>query len=231
MVPTVVLVRHGRTTANASGILAGWSQGVLLDEKGHEQAANTAERLSVVKFAGIVTSPLERTQQTADAIAQAQVRSKKAPQVHLDDQVGECHYGEWTGCELKKLAKDPLWKAVQSHPSSVTFPGGESMTAMQQRATSAIRRWNEHFGEKSVYAVVSHGDVIKAILADALGTHLDLFQRICVDPCSISIIDYTHDRPFVLRSNDVGSDLSFLSGKPKRGRKSDASVGGGAGHA
>ncbi|MDA2987748.1 MAG: MSMEG_4193 family putative phosphomutase [Actinomycetota bacterium] len=226
---TVVLVRHGRTQANATGVLAGWSDGVLLDEHGQAQAAAVAQRLAGVTLAGIVASPLERTRQTADAIANA--HDAGPLDIHLDEHVGECHYGEWTGKELKKLAKDPLWKAVQSHPSSVTFPGGESMTAMQQRATSAIRRWNEHFGEKSTYAVVSHGDVIKAILADALGTHLDLFQRICVDPCSISIIDYTKDRPFVVRSNDVGSDLSFLTRKPKRGKKGDAVVGGGAGHA
>ena len=230
MVPTVVLVRHGRTTANASGILAGWSPGVLLDDHGTQQAVSVAERLSGIGLAGIVSSPLERTVQTAEAIESAQ-RPTKIPRIHLDEQLGECQYGEWTGKELKKLAKDPLWKAVQSHPSSVTFPGGESMTAMQQRATSAIRRWNDHFGEGSIYAVVSHGDVIKAILADALGTHLDLFQRICVDPCSISIIDYTKDRPFVLRSNDSGSDLSFLKPGKKRSKTKDAIVGGGAGHA
>lgn len=227
--PTVVLVRHGRTTANASGILAGWSEGVLLDELGRRQAAEVGDRLSVVQLAGIVSSPLERTRETAEAIFAAQPARKSRLDIHEDSQIGECHYGEWTGRELKKLAKDPLWRNVQSHPSSVTFPGGESMTAMQQRATSAIRRWNAHFGERSVYAVVSHGDVIKAILADALGTHLDLFQRICVDPCSISVIDYTAERPFVLRSNDVGSDLSFLAKQTRRKRRSHAAVGGGAG--
>ena len=143
---TVVLVRHGRTQANATGVLAGWSDGVLLDEHGQAQAAAVAQRLAGVTLAGIVSSPLERTRQTADAIASA--HDARPLDIHLDEHVGECHYGEWTGKELKKLAKDPLWKAVQSHPSSVTFPGGESMTAMQQRATSAIRRWIEHFGEK-----------------------------------------------------------------------------------
>lgn len=226
---TVVLVRHGRTSANAAGVLAGWSDGVQLDELGHTQAATVAERLSGVRLSAIVSSPLTRTQQTADAIALAQ---RPTPPIHLDDAMGECHYGDWTGRELKALAKEPLWKAVQSHPSSVTFPGGESMSGMQQRAVSAIRRWNDDLGEGAIYAVVSHGDVIKAILADALGTHLDLFQRICVDPCSISIVDYTKARPFVVRSNDSGSDLSFLARKPKkRGRKGDAAVGGGAGHA
>lgn len=223
---TVVLVRHGRTSANATGILAGWTSGVELDDQGVRQAASVGERLSTLGLAGIVTSPLERTQQTARAIVDAHARP--IPQFHVDEQVGECNYGEWTGQSLKKLAKDPLWKAVQSHPSSVTFPGGESMSAMQQRAISAIRRWNNHFGD-GVYVVVSHGDVIKAIVADALGTHLDHFQRISIDPCSVSIVQYTKNRPFVLRSNDTGSDLSFLTKQRKRSRKSDAVIGGGAG--
>lgn len=225
--PTVVLVRHGRTSANAAGILAGWTEGVDLDEHGVRQATTVGNRLSSLGIAGVVTSPLERTQQTARAIVDA--HSTPITQFHVDDQVGECHYGEWTGQPLKNLAKDPLWKAVQSHPSSVTFPGGESLPAMQHRATRAIRRWNDHFGD-GLYVVVSHGDVIKAIVADALGTHLDHFQRICIDPCSVSVVDYTKARPFVLRSNDTGSDLSFLKRRPKRSRKSDAMVGGGAGH-
>lgn len=224
---TVVLVRHGRTSANAAGVLAGWTEGIELDEHGVGQAATVGERLSALGLAGVVASPLERTQQTARAIVDA--HSTPIPQFHLDDQIGECHYGEWTGQPLKKLSKDPLWKAVQSHPSSVTFPGGESLSAMQQRATGAIRRWNEHFGS-GVYVVVSHGDVIKAILADALGAHLDHFQRISIDPCSVSVVEYTKERPFVLRSNDTGSDLSFLKRRPKRARTSDAVVGGGAGH-
>lgn len=224
--PTVILVRHGRTSANADGVLAGWTEGIELDEMGVRQAAVLAERLSGLAIAGIVTSPLDRTRQTARAIVDA--HSTSIAQFHVDEQVGECHYGEWTGRSLKQLAKDPLWKAVQSHPSSVTFPGGESLAAMQHRATDAIRRWNEHFGE-GVYVVVSHGDVIKAVVADALGAHLDHFQRICIDPCSVSVVDYTKDRPFVLRTNDTGSDLSFLRRRPKRSKMSDAVVGGGAG--
>jgi probable phosphomutase (TIGR03848 family) len=233
---TVILVRHGRTAANASGVLAGWSEGVPLDDVGHEQALSVAERLCDVRLAGVITSPLERTQQTAQAIVDKQAAHSRV-EFRSDEALGECHYGEWTGKELKKLAKDPLWKQVQSHPSSVTFPGGESLTAMQQRAVACVRHWNAHFGDKAVYAVVSHGDVIKAIVADALGMHIDLFQRISIDPASISIIDYTPLRPFVVRTNDSGSDLAFLTRKAK-GRKgakglrsSDAAVGGGAGRA
>jgi probable phosphomutase (TIGR03848 family) len=158
-------------------------------------------------------------------------------QVQLDDRLGECRYGDWTGQPLRKLARDPLWRVVQAHPSAVRFPGpaGETMTGMQQRAVSAVRDWNARLGKDAVYLVCSHGDVIKAILADALGMHLDMSQRIQVDPCSLSIVRYTRLRPFVLRMNDTGADaagLSALSHRPAAARsaaETDAQVGGGAG--
>ncbi len=135
-------------------------------------------------------------------------------QVLTDDRLGECKYGDWTGQPLRKLSRDPLWRVVQAHPSAVTFPGpdGESMSGMQQRAVTAIRDWNDKLGKDATYLVCSHGDVIKAILADALGMHLDMSQRIQVDPCSLSIIRYTTLRPFVLRVNDTGTDAAALSG-------------------
>jgi len=167
------------------------------------------------------------------------------PAVATDDRLGECRYGDWTGREITTLAKDPLWRVVQAHPSAAVFPGpeGESMRGMQQRALDAVREWDarvaaEH-GDDAIWAAVSHGDVIKAVLADAFGTHLDSFQRIVVDPCSVSVIRYTATRPFVLRSNDTGGDLApLLPVRPKRRRRaaaagapasSDAVVGGGAG--
>jgi len=153
---------------------------------------------------------------------------------HVDERVGECRYGDWTGVSLKSLAKDPMWKVVQAHPSAAVFPGpeGESMAAMQARAVGAVRQWNTTLGDDAVYAVVSHGDVIKAILADAMGSHLDQFQRIVVDPASVSIVTYTPTRPFLVRTNDIGGDLSGLvppTRKGRRRRSSDAAVGGGAG--
>lgn len=219
---TVVLIRHGRTTANAEGVLAGWSPGVFLDAEGEAQALRTARRLADTQFEAIIASPLDRTMQTADALGQVH------PDVvrHVDERFGECQYGEWTNRKLSELAEEPLWRAVQAHPSSVTFPGGESMTAMQHRAVSAIRDWNARLGDEAVYAVVSHGDVIKAVLADALGMHLDAFQRIQVDPCSVSVIRYSELRPFVVRVNDSGSELGSLKAKSNG---SDAAVGGGAG--
>lgn len=224
---TVLLVRHGRTRANADGVLAGWTPGVDLDDKGREQAVALAARLDPVPLTRVVTSPLERTRQTADLM----LGGREVP-VEADERVGECRYGDWTGRPLKELAKDPMWKVVQGHPSAAVFPGGESMAAMQHRAVSAVREWNERLGADAVYAVVSHGDVIKAILADALGMHLDQFQRLRVDPCSVSVVDYTPLRPFVERTNDTGGSLAHLR-PPKRGRSrrrsSDAAVGGGAG--
>jgi len=230
-VPTCLLIRHGRTAANAQGVLAGTSPGVDLDDKGRDQAQQVAERLKGVRLAGLVSSPLERTRQTGEAIARVQSENANPVELLIDERIVECHYGEWTGRELKKLSKEPLWKQVQGHPSAVTFPGGESMRAMQQRAVEAVRYWNAELGEKSVYAMVSHGDVIKAVVADALGIHLDQFQRISVDPGSMCIIEYTPLRPFVIRTNDTGSDLSFLHPrkKGKKVRSSDAAVGGGAG--
>lgn len=232
--PTVLLVRHGRTSANASGILAGWTPGVTLDDKGVQQAQKLGERLQSIPLAALIASPLERTMQTADAIQEAQTSSLPR---HVDERFAECRYGDWTGKSLKDLAKEPLWKVVQGHPSAVVFPGvdGESMIAMQHRAVSAVRDWNERLGDESIYAVVSHGDVIKAVLADALGMHLDQFQRISVDPCSVSVISYTPMRPFVVRMNDAGSDLSGLvpqrKGRRRGARSSDAAVGGGSGQA
>ncbi|HXH78109.1 histidine phosphatase family protein [Nocardioides sp.] len=234
---TVILVRHGRTTANATGVLAGRLAGVRLDERGAEQATATGMRLAPVRLAAVVSSPLERCKQTARAIGSHQ---PQAPTITTDRRLSECDYGEWQGRALKDLAKEPLWKVVQSQPSAVVFPGGESMRAMQDRAVEAVRRHDrlvqkEH-GDDAVWVAVSHGDVIKAILADALGTHLDLFQRIQVDPASVSIVRFTEARPYVLGINTTGGDLSWLTPAPsprKRRRKvgQDAVLGGGAGPA
>jgi probable phosphomutase (TIGR03848 family) len=235
---TVILVRHGRTPANASGVLAGWTPGIALDEVGRTQAAAVGARLLPVPLAAVVTSPLERTRETADHLLAGR---DPLPPLHVDERVGECRYGDWTNRELKTLAKEPLWKVVQSHPSAAVFPGpdGEGLADMSARAVGAVRDWNarlaaEH-GPDVTYAVVSHGDVIKAIVADALGMHLDAFQRIAIDPCSVTVVRYTDLRPFVLRQNDTGGDVAGLvppAKKPGRGRRrasSDAVVGGGAG--
>jgi probable phosphomutase (TIGR03848 family) len=155
----------------------------------------------------------------------------------LDDRLAEARYGDWTGRRLADLSRSRLWRAVQDHPSSVRFPGpdGEAMAAVQARAVAAVREHDravtgEH-GDAGTWVAVSHGDVVKAVLADALGMHLDLFQRIVIEPASVSVIRYTERRPFVLRLNDTGSDLAALTRTRGRRRRasSDAPVGGGAG--
>lgn len=223
----VLLVRHGRTTANSQGILAGRLASVLLDETGLGQAEQTAERLAVVPLTRIMTSPLERCRQTAQAIAEHHER-RCAPVV--DHALTECGYGAWQGRSLTELAREPLWQTVQTQPSAVVFPDGEAMLAMQSRAVAAVRRTDAEIesqhGAGAVWAAVSHGDVIKAILADALGTHLDLFQRLHADPASVSIVRYGPARPEVLAMNTSAGEMSWLR---TAGGPSDAALGGGAG--
>lgn len=232
--PTVLLLRHGRTTANADGGLAG-RQPVELDDVGRAQASALGPRLAALPLAAVVTSPLIRCRQTVELALPGTAAT-------AEEGLVECGYGDWEGRPLKQLAKDPLWTVVQQHPSAVTFPNGEAMAAMAGRAVAAIRAWDariaaEH-GPDAVWMACSHGDVIKAIVADALGTHLDQFQRIVVDPASVSAIRYTPVRPFVLRVNDAGADLAALlpPKRPRRARRapravveSDAAVGGGGG--
>ena len=223
---TLLLVRHG-LTAMTGPVLAGWTPGVHLDDRGLEQAAALAERLRDVPVKAIVASPLERCQETAAALAVGRDIS-----VTTEDRLGECKYGDWTGQELKKLVKDPLWKVVQAHPSAAAFPNGEALRDTQARAVDAVREHNAALGDDATWVAVSHGDVIKAIVADALGVHLDMFQRIQIDPCSLTVIRYTPLRPFVVRTNDLGGSVADLLPPKRRSRRrasSDAAVGGGAG--
>lgn len=242
---TVLLVRHG-LTASTGQLLTGWTPGVGLDERGRAQAKALGERVAPVPLDAIVTSPLDRCRQTVDGIVAARAgRPGQAPEPAVDDAVGECKYGDWTGKPLRELEKDPLWPVVQAHPSAVRFPGpaGESMLDMQHRAVAAIRGWNERLGKDATYLVCSHGDVIKAIVSDALGLHLDQCQRIVADPCSLTVIRYTPLRPFLLRLNDTGGGVDDLLPRPARpaaggeegtsthSGESDAVIGGGAGSA
>ncbi|HEY1531169.1 MAG TPA: histidine phosphatase family protein [Galbitalea sp.] len=207
----VLLVRHGRTPANASGILAGRTPGVELDEVGLAQAARTADRLASVPLAEVVSSPLERCRQTASLILAAQ---EVVPPETIDDAVTECDYGDWQGRPLAELAREPLWPVVQRQPSAAVFPGGESLAAMQARAVASIRGRDaaitRQFGASAVWAVVSHADIIKAVLADALGMHLDQFQRIFVGPASVSVVRFGDEGPDVLATNTDSGDLSWL---------------------
>ncbi|MEU6081169.1 histidine phosphatase family protein [Streptomyces sp. NPDC047108] len=230
--PTLILVRHGRSTANTAGVLAGWSPGVALDERGAAQAAALPARLAGLPLAAAVTSPLQRCEETLRPL----LDTRPGLPLHTEERIGECHYGSWTGRKLAELADEPLWTTVQRYPSAAEFPGpdGESVRAMQARAVDAVREWNtrieaEH-GADAVYLMCSHGDIIKSLVADALGLHLDLFQRISVEPCSVTAIRFTPVRPFVLRLGDTG-DFRALApdGGAAPGAEGDAAVGGATG--
>ncbi len=249
--PTVLLVRHGRTAANSSGVLAGWTPGIGLDDHGRAQVEALGDRIASagVAVSRVVSSPLQRCQETAAIVV---AKAADGIPIEADDRLGEARYGSWTGRKLSELAKEDLWRTVQDQPSAVRFPDGdefpgESMAQMQSRALDAMRSLDAEVekahGADAVWVAVSHGDVIKAILADAAGAHLDQFQRIQVDPASVSVVRYTARRPFLLRSNDNGGDLGGLKPPPPKPAEEatpeepgptevdagDAAVGGGAG--
>ena len=219
---TLILLRHGRSTANTEGVLAGRTPGVDLDDRGREQAAAVVDRLADLPIFGIVTSPLERCRQTVVPLAAA-----RGLEPVTEDDLAEVDYGSWTGRKVTDLVSEDLWKVVQAHPSAAAFPDGESLAGMQARAVAAVRRHvararAEH-GENAILVACSHGDVIKAILADALASHLDNFQRIVVDTCSVSVVTYTELRPFVARMNEQSGDVASLVPKPADDTSEDAS--------
>jgi probable phosphoglycerate mutase len=203
--PTLVLlVRHGQTPSTGT-TLPGRAPGLHLADSGRAQAAAVAERIAALPRVGAVyASPLERTRETAAPIAKA-----LGLRTRVDRGLLECDFGAWTGQSLARLRKKPEWSTVQRYPSGFRFPDGESFVEMQSRITAALHALClRHPGETVV--AVSHADPIKAALADALGTHLDLFQRIVVSPCSVSAILYTTGGPIVLASNSTG-DLTALA--------------------
>ncbi|CAB4726288.1 MAG: MSMEG_4193 family putative phosphomutase [Actinobacteria bacterium] len=204
--PTLVLlVRHGQTPTTGSS-LPGRAPGLHLADTGRAQAEAAATRIASLKsVAAIYASPLERTRETAAPIAKARGLKVQATRGLL-----ECDFGDWTGSLLKDLFKLPEWATVQRYPSGFRFPNGESFTEMQQRITGTIAALvAKHPGETIV--AVSHADPIKAAIAHAMGTHLDLFQRIVVSPCSVTAIAYGTSGPVVLTVNSLGDDLTKLA--------------------
>lgn len=231
-----LLVRHGRTEANAAGILAGRTPGLGLDPVGVAAAEALRDRLAGAPIVAAATSPLDRTRQTAEIVLGGRLP------VTVDERLIECDYGDWTGIELRRLRRRKLWSTIQERPSQVTFPGGESFAAMQERAVAAIRDLDtavarEH-GDEAIWIAFSHADVIKAIVTDAVGASLDRLQRIVVDPCSVTAIRYTATQPLVHVVNAAGEDpIGALIAPPSRsagrrratGAVHDGVVGGGAG--
>lgn len=227
---TVILLRHARSTANSAGVLAGRSGGVELDEHGRDQAARLLDRLADVPLAGIVSSPILRCLQTVAPLAE-----ERGLTVQQLPELAEVDYGTWTGRKLSELGGEPLWRVVQSQPSAAQFPEGESLAAVSARAVRAVRGLAAAPAPDQPAGpvlVCSHGDVIKAVLADALGMHLDLFQRINVGPASLSVVRYGARHCLVDLVGDTGS-LAAVGAPPPAGRSGqpDAVVGGDTGTA
>lgn len=217
---TVILLRHGRSTSNTAGTLAGRSEGVDLDDKGREQAAGLIDRLGDLPIRAVVTSPLLRCRRTIEPLAELMCLEPL-----VDERLAEVDYGEWTGRKIGELAKEELWRVVQAHPSAAVFPGGEGLAQVQARAVAAVREHDRRLSEEhqgdALWVACTHGDVIKSLIADAYGMHLDGFQRVTADPASVSVIRYTPLRPFVLHVNHTGGRLAaaLRAGPPP---KSDA---------
>ena len=202
---TILLVRHGQTATTGS-VLPGRTKGLHLTDAGRAQAERAAERIAELrKVDAVYTSPLERARETAIPIAGA-----VGVRPTVERGLQECDFGEWTGGELKQLMRTPEWQTVQRAPSTFRFPGGESFTEMQTRIVSALDRLRAAHPGGTVIAV-SHADPIKAAVAHALGTHLDLFQRIVIGTCSISVIAWATGGPIVLAVNSTGRSLSELT--------------------
>lgn len=222
---TVILLRHGRSTSNTAHVLAGRMDGVDLDDKGREQARALVDRVGSLPVRAIVRSPLLRCESTVEPLASA---LGLEPQV--DERLSEVDYGSWTGRKLGDLVKEPLWSVVQQQPSAAVFPDGEGLAHVQARAVAAVREHDRRLAEAhdgdTLWVACTHGDVIKAVVADAMGTHLDSFQRITADPASMSVIRYTAMRPFVMHVNHTGAQLSAaLSAKPAKDPDTGADTG------
>lgn len=224
---TVILLRHGRSTSNTAHTLAGRSAGVDLDDTGSEQARALVDRVRGLPIRAIVRSPLLRCQRTVEPLAAA-----LGLEPVVDDRLSEVDYGSWTGRKLDDLVKEPAWATVQHQPSAAVFPDGEGLAQVATRAVTAVREHDRLLAEENdgdtLWVACTHGDVIKAVVADALGIHLDGFQRITVDPASLSVIRYTALRPFVVHVNHTDDQLTAgLMPKPAESQDTSGGVPGG----
>ena len=207
----LLLLRHA-VTEHTGARLSGWMPGLHLSEQGREQAGALARRLAPVPVDALYASPLERCQETAAALAEA-----KGLKVETIEDLGEVRYGDWTGRTIKELAKEPLWKVVQTTPSAARFPDGESLYEMQARSVLAVERLRAAHPEQTV-AVCSHADVIKAVACHYLGMHLDLFPRLVVSPASVTAIA-VWPAPYLVRLNDTGGNADLAPARRPRRRR------------
>ncbi|HEY0733600.1 MAG TPA: MSMEG_4193 family putative phosphomutase [Herpetosiphonaceae bacterium] len=212
----ILLIRHAVNDVMKAKKLAGWMPDVHINEEGRQQAQAVAERLRDMPITAIYSSPLDRTRETAEPLAQA-----LGLEVQIREDIGEVQYGDWTGKSLEELSKLDVWKVVQLYPSGMRFPGGETIREMQARIVNQLESIAADH-PREIVAVFSHADVIKAALAHYLGVHLDLFQRIVVNPTSVSVLRLTPYGPQVLRINDDGP----LKLEPEKEEAAKEEVGG-----
>jgi probable phosphomutase (TIGR03848 family) len=222
-VTTVILIRHAHSVANEKGVLAGRSPGVVLSKLGKRQAIDLKKRLGDMKFKSISVSPLERCLATIQPWINATGVAHK--NIDFDEGLSEVDYGSWTGKKLSALSLKKEWRVVQRTPSQMVFPGGEALLAVQRRAKKTLMNSIKKAGNGSVL-IVSHGDVIKSLIASALELELDKFQKIVIDPASISVLDYNKGSFRLLHINDSSTSFDYLT---KSKRSKNTLVGGGSG--
>jgi len=222
----LVLIRHAHSEANAAGILSGRLPNVHLSEKGLEQSEDLAMRLGNFPVSTLRISPMERCFETISPWLNSIVlRNNPKFEPIIDPELTEVDYGTWSGKKLAVLSRNKLWRTVQEAPSRMYFPSGEGIAQMQSRAMTSVHQAVSNRAKGSA-VIVSHGDVIKSIVASALGMHLDEFQRIVIDPASISILDFSATKPRALLLNDSRSKVTELLVAPKRAKNL---LGGGSG--
>ena len=221
---SIILVRHSRSTANTAGVLAGQAPGISLDEVGQNQAQGLIARIGDVEISRTISSPLQRCIETISPWHQSHGKSA----IEIDDNFIESNYGSWTGQNLSDLAKEPLWKEVQKQPSKVTFPNGESFQEMFSRVSEGLDKVIENLGDEDNVIIVSHGDIIKLAIAKVLDLPIDNFQKLVIDPASISIVKVEKDgdlkRTALISMNESGTPLTKLLAS-----KELAGLGGGKG--
>ena len=221
----ILLIRHAHSVANQRGILAGRAAGVVLTEVGVTQATDLAKRLAGSKISKVHISPLERCHLTIAPLLKS-ISSKDRPKIIVNEDLSEVDYGKWTGKKLSSLYREKLWKVVQNRPSAMYFPAGEGLAQVQVRAMRAV---HEAASEGGLQVIVSHGDVIKSIVAAVLGTHLDNFQKIVIDPASVTVLDFDGTDFRVLTMNNTATPISEFAKTSSKKRPAKALLGGGSG--
>lgn len=226
----IVLLRHARSSANAKAILAGRAPGVDLSDRGRKESQDVAKRLKEINFSLIRVSPMERCAQTIEPLlAQLSKGSGAKPIIEVENDLVEVDYGKWTGRKLAILSRDKAWKVVQNNPSAMYFPGGEGLLDVQARAMRAVNNAANTPG-RGPKLLVSHGDVIKSIVASVLGAHLDHFQKIVIDPASITVLDFNGVDFRVLTLNSTTAPITaFLKEESSKKKGVSALLGGGSG--